>query len=89
MFENVIGDFSVTLTRVMDEVARNNPEQWELTCLFNTIATCCKAMSNTAKRSELLKSDTLGYQASTPVYRTGETLCHQTQYKLPSSARCI
>jgi len=61
MFENVIGDFSVTLTRVMDEVARNNPEQWELTYLFNAIATCCKTMSNTAKRLQLLKSDTLGY----------------------------
>ncbi len=31
MFGNVIGDFSVTLTRVMNEDARDNPEQWELT----------------------------------------------------------
>jgi len=67
VFDEVCDTVGVTLTRFMDEVARNNPEQLELTGLFNAIATACKAISNTVKRSQLPKSDTLGYQGEVNV----------------------
>lgn len=66
-FDEVCDTVGVTLTRFMDEVARSNPEQLELTSLFDALGTACKAISNTVKRSQLPKSDTLGYEGAVNV----------------------
>jgi len=66
-FVEVCDTVGVTLTRFMDEVVRSNPDSLELTSLFNAIGTACKAISNTVKRSQLPKSETLGYEGAVNV----------------------
>lgn len=66
-FEEVCDTVGVTLTRFMDEVARSNPDCLELTSLFNAVSTACKAISNTVKRSQLPKSEVLGYEGAVNV----------------------
>eukprot|EP00816_Leptocylindrus_hargravesii_P002748 CAMPEP_0196814482 /NCGR_PEP_ID=MMETSP1362-20130617/43505_1 /TAXON_ID=163516 /ORGANISM="Leptocylindrus danicus, Strain CCMP1856" /LENGTH=419 /DNA_ID=CAMNT_0042191103 /DNA_START=19 /DNA_END=1281 /DNA_ORIENTATION=+ len=63
-FNEVCDTVGVTLTRFMDELSIHNPESRELTSLFGAVATACKAISNTVKRSQLPKSNTLGYEGA-------------------------
>merc|ERR1712161_80440 len=64
VFDEVCDTTGVTLKRFMSEVAMLNPELSELTDLFGAIGTACKAMTNLVKRSQLIGSDTLGYEGN-------------------------
>ena len=67
VFDEVCETTGVTLTRFMHEVAELNPETRELTILFNSTGTACKAITNMVKRSQLPISETLGMQGDTNV----------------------
>jgi len=67
VFDEVCETTGVTLTRFMHEVAELNPETRELTVLFDSIGTACKAITNLVKRSQLPTSETLGMQGETNV----------------------
>jgi len=67
VFDEVCETTGVTLTRFMHEVAELNPELRELTILFDSIGTACKAITNMVKRSQLPSSETLGMQGETNV----------------------
>jgi len=67
VFDEVCETTGVTLTRFMHEVAELNPETRELTILFDSIGTACKAITNMVKRSQLPSSETLGMQGDTNV----------------------
>jgi len=64
VFDEVCDTTGVTLKRFMSEVAMLNPELSELTDLFGAIDTACKALANLVKRSQLIGSDTLGYEGN-------------------------
>ncbi|KAL3922586.1 MAG: hypothetical protein SGILL_002127 [Bacillariaceae sp.] len=67
VFDEVCETTGVTLTRFMNEVAMLNPEIRELTTLFGSIDTACKAISNLVKRSQLPSSNMLGLQGEVNV----------------------
>lgn len=67
VFDEVCETTGVTLTRFMHEVAELNPETRELTVLFDSVGTACKAITNLVKRSQLPSSETLGMQGDTNV----------------------
>jgi len=62
VFDEVCETTGVTLGRFLHSHAELNPEARELTVLFDSVGTACKAISNTVKRSQLPSSETLGLQ---------------------------
>jgi len=64
VFDEVCETTGVTLSRFMNEVTMLNPEIKELTSLFGSLDTACKAISNLVKRSQLPSSETLGYEGN-------------------------
>ena len=62
VFDEVCETSGVTLGRFMHTVADLNPDVRELTVLFHSIGTACKAITNMVKRSQLPSSETLGLQ---------------------------
>jgi len=64
VFDEVCDTTGVTLSRFMNEVTMLNPELKELTALFGSLDTACKAISNLVKRSQLPSSETLGYEGN-------------------------
>lgn len=57
VFGEACDSAGITLTRFMIEVATLNPEIKELTTLFDSVDTACKAISNLVKRSQLPSFD--------------------------------